>query len=139
MCTAITFHAKNHYFGRNLDFEHNFGETVTITPRNFAFTFHAGKAVSTHPAMIGIAAVDKEYPLYFDATNEDGLSMAGLYFPGNAVYLPHRDGMHNIAPHEFIPWVLCQCKTVKEASNLLAKTNLVDIPYRNAYPQSPLH
>ena len=39
MCTAITFHAKSHYFGRNLDFEHDFGEQVVITPRNYPFVF----------------------------------------------------------------------------------------------------
>ena len=86
-----------------------------------------------------MAAVDNDYPLYFDGTNEDGLSMAGLYFPGNAVYLEPREGMYNIAPYEFITWVLCQCKTVSDAKKLLYKTNLADIPYSKAYPQSPLH
>ena len=37
MCTAITYHTKDHYFGRNLDYELSFGETVTITPRNYQF------------------------------------------------------------------------------------------------------
>ncbi len=139
MCTAITYHTQNHYFGRNLDFEHSFGESVAVTPRNHSFTFQCGRTVNSHPAIIGMAVVDGNYPLYFDATNEDGLSMAGLYFPGNAVYLQPWEGMYNIAPYEFIPWVLCQCKTVNEAKTLLSKTNLVDIPYSEEYPQSPLH
>ena len=28
MCTAITFHTKDHYFGRNLDLEHSYGESI---------------------------------------------------------------------------------------------------------------
>jgi choloylglycine hydrolase len=36
--------------------------------------------------MIGTAIVADDYPLYFDAVNEDGLCAAGLNFPGNAVY-----------------------------------------------------
>ena len=88
MCTAVTFLGKNSYFGRNLDFEHGFGEQVVITPRNYPFSFCSGSDMPKHFAIIGMAAVDNEYPLYYDGTNEWGLSMAGLYFPGNAVYLP---------------------------------------------------
>ena len=136
MCTAITY---RHYFGRNLDFEFSYQESVTIAPRNFPFIFPGGVTIDCHPAIIGMATVDKNYPLYYDATNEYGLSMAGLYFPGNAVYLPVRENMDNIPPFSFIPWILCQCKTVADAKKLLCKTNLVDVPYSKAYPQSPLH
>lgn len=139
MCTAITFHRKNHYFGRNLDFEHGFGETVTITPRNFPFPFRQKDTIDTHYAIIGMAAIDNHYPLYYDGTNEMGLSMAGLYFPGNAVYLPPRSGMDNITPFEFIPWILSQCADVSQAENMLARLNLVSIPYSGQYPLSPLH
>ena len=87
MCTAITFQTRDHYFGRNLDFEHGFGEKVVITPRNYPFTFRNTGRLNTHYAIIGMAVVDNNYPLYFDGTNEAGLSMAGLYFPGNFVGL----------------------------------------------------
>ena len=33
-----------------------------------------------------MATVVNDYPLYYDATNEFGISMAGLNFPGNADY-----------------------------------------------------
>ena len=39
MCTAVTYRTKDHYFGRNLDYEHGYQETVTITPRDFPFHF----------------------------------------------------------------------------------------------------
>ncbi len=139
MCTAITLQTKNHYFGRTLDFEYSYNETVTITPRNFPLSFPGLPTKGKHYAFIGMATIDSGYPLYYDATNEKGLSMAGLYFPGNAVYQPVKEDLQNIPPFAFIPWVLCQCETVSQAKALLSHTNLADIPFSNAYPQSPLH
>ena len=69
MCTAISVTAKNHYFGRNLDYEHSFGEKVVITPRNYALSFTDGEKLENHPAIIGMALVTDGYPLYFDAVN----------------------------------------------------------------------
>lgn len=139
MCTAITFHTKDHYFGRNLDFEHGFGEAVVITPRNYSFTFRKSAKIESHYAIIGMAVVDKGYPLYFDGTNEKGLSMAGLYFPGNAVYQPEKHGMDNITPFEFIPWILGNCENISQAKEKLRNLNLVDIAYSEQFPLSPLH
>lgn len=139
MCTAITFQTKDHYFGRNLDLEFNYQEAVTITPRGFPVSFRHAMTLKAHYAMIGIATVASEYPLYYDATNEKGLSMAGLNFPGNAVYQPVRTGVNNIAPFELIPWILGQCATVAEAIVILKQLNLANIPFSQEYPLSPLH
>ena len=139
MCTAISFKTKNHYFGRNLDLEYSYKETVTITPRRYPFKFRMCDVLSHHYAMIGMATVVDNYPLYYDATNEHGLSMAGLNFPGNAVYYSPAADKDNVTPFEFIPWVLGQCKTIADARKLLARINLVDIPFSSAYPLSPLH
>lgn len=139
MCTAVTYDGKDHYFGRNLDFEYSFQEAVTITPRRFPFSFRNTTKIAEHFAIIGMATVDNNYPLYYDATNECGLSMAGLYFPENAVYLPRRDGQINLAPFEFIPWILAQCIDVKQAKEKIKEINLADIAYSAQYPQSPLH
>ena len=139
MCTAITFRTRDHYFGRNLDFEHGFGETVVITPRNYPIAFRKSAPMLSHYAIIGMAVVDNGYPLYFDGTNEKGLSMAGLYFPENAVYLPEKPGVDNITPFEFIPWILGDCQNISQAKEKLTNLNLVDIPYSKEYPLSPLH
>ena len=139
MCTAITLTTKDHYFGRNLDLEYSYIETITITPRNFPFPFHEKKTLSSHYAMIGTAFVQENYPLYYDATNEKGLSMAGLNFPENAYYFPSKDGKDNITPYEFIPWILGQCANISEARNLLHDLNLLDKPFHETLPLSPLH
>lgn len=86
MCTAATYKTKDFYFGRTLDYEFSYGDEVTITPRNYSYNFKEKGKIDTHYAMIGMAHVVDDYPLYYEATNEKGLSMAGLNFVGNAVY-----------------------------------------------------
>ena len=139
MCTAITLQTKDHYFGRNLDLEFSYQEAVTITPRNYCFFFRQASAPEAQLAMIGMATVAKEYPLYYDATNEKGLSMAGLNFPGNAVYGNIRPEMDNIAPFELIPWVLRQCSDLQQAKTLLMRCNLINEPFNKDFPLTPLH
>ncbi len=139
MCTAITYQTKDHYFGRNLDLEYSYHETVTVTPRNYPFRFRKVQTLEHHYAMIGMAYVVEDYPLYYDAVNEKGLAMAGLNFPKNAVYCPEAPGRDNVTPFEFIPWILGQCATVAEAENLLEYINLVNINFSDQLPLSPLH
>ncbi len=139
MCTAATYFTKDFYFGRNLDYEISFHEQIAITPRQFPFHFRKVKALETHYAMIGMATVVEGYPLYYDATNEKGLSMAGLNFPGNADYKEPVEGKDNVAPFEFIPWILGQCASLAKARALLERMNMVKINFSESLPLSPLH
>ena len=139
MCTAITYKTKDHYFGRTLDLEYTYEEQVTVTPRNYEFHFRTKQLIKNHYAIIGMATVEENYPLYYEATNEHGLSMAGLNFPGNAHYFPVTEGKDNVAPFEFIPWILSQCKNIAEARELLERINLCDINFSEKLPLSPLH
>ncbi len=139
MCTAVAYRANAHYFGRNLDLGCSYGEGVTVTPRNFPLPFREMPALTRHYAMIGMAAVRDGYPLYFEATNECGLSMAGLNFPGNAVYYDLQPDKDNVSPFEFIPWILAQCAGIGQARALLSRVNLAKIPFSSALPLSPLH
>ena len=139
MCTAITYNTKDHYFGRNLDLEYSYNETVTITPRNYPFKFRKVNDINNHYAIIGMAYVADDYPLYYDAINEKGLGMAGLNFPDNADYKKEQKDKNNVAPFEFIPWVLSQCANIKEVKTLLNKINIININFSNELPVSPLH
>ena len=56
--------------------------------------------VASHYAIIGMAYVVADYPLYYDAINEKGLGMAGLNFVGNAVYQQVEEGRENVAQFE---------------------------------------
>lgn len=139
MCTAATYHTNDHYFGRTLDYEVSYGEEVVITPRNYPFQFRHMGSLPQHYAIIGMATVAGDYPLYYDATNEKGLSMAGLNFPGNAAYKPLAEQRDNVATFELIPWLLGQCATVAEAKAYLARMNLANTPFSPQFPVSPLH
>ena len=139
MCTAISYKCKDTYFGRTLDLEHGYGERVVITPRRFAFQMRQAGTLAAHYAMIGMAAVAKGFPLYFEATNEMGLSMAGLNFPQSAVYSEWVEGKANVAPFELIPWILGRCACVAEAKQLFANTNVTNVGFSRELPVSPLH
>jgi len=139
MCTAISYKTKDHYFGRNLDLEYSYEEKVAITPRNYVFEFRKCGRLEKHYAMIGMAFVVEGYPLYYDATNEKGLSVAGLLFSGNAWYEPIVEGKDNVAPFELIPWVLGQCANVGEVKERLARLNLAEIHFSDSLRLTPMH
>lgn len=140
MCTAATYKAQNHYFGRTLDYEISFGEQVVITPRNYTLTFRKMPKLKSHYSFIGMAAVIDGTPLYYDATNEKGLSIAGLLFDGNAMYFSfNQNKKNNLAPFELIPYLLAKCETVEEAKQLLNNANIIDLDFSKDLPNTPLH
>ncbi len=139
MCTAVTYKTKDFYFGRNLDYDFSYAEEVTITPRNFPLHFKKIDEIKSHYAIIGMAFVPDDYPLYYDAVNEKGLCMAGLNFVGNAYYKEHTDGKINLAQYEFIPYILGKCASVEEALEELEKINLTAVEYREGLPVAQLH
>lgn len=139
MCTAVTYKTKDFYFGRTLDYEFSYGDEVTITPRNYSFYFREKENINCHYAIIGMAYVTENYPLYYDAINEKGLGIAGLNFVGNAYYREKMENKDNIAQFEFIPWILSQCATVKEAKCLIKKINILNMPFNNKLPLAELH
>lgn len=139
MCTAITFENKDFYFGRTLDLEYNYEETVTVTPRNYPLNFLRVKNLPSHYAMIGVAYVQQGYPLYYEAVNEKGLGMAGLNFVGNAVFGQPVKGKDNVAPFEFIPWILGQCADLQQVRTLLKRLNLFSASFSKELPVASLH
>ena len=139
MCTAITYKTKDFYFGRTLDYEYSYKEEITITPRNYKFNLKNESIITNHYAIIGMAYVAENYPLYYDAINEKGLGMAGLNFVGNAYYNESIQGKDNIAQFEFIPWILSQCSTANEARKLIQKINILNIPFSSQLPLAKLH
>lgn len=139
MCTAATYQTKDFYMGRTLDYEFSYGEKIAIMPRNYPLQFrHDGKKI-THYALIGMAHVIDDYPLYYDAVNEKGLGMAGLNFVGNACYNDVQENVRNVAQYEFIPWILSQCASLNEAKKLIKEMNLVKTPYNEQLPAASLH
>ena len=139
MCTAVSFCPKAHYFGRTLDLEHSYDESITITPRRFSLPFRHLAALRTHHAIIGTSYVQAGYPLYYDAMNEKGLCMAGLRFPLHCVYGGAVAGRENVASFELIPYVLGRCKDISEVKTLLQTLHITDTAFSDTLPPSPLH
>lgn len=140
MCTSIVFCPKDHYFGRNLDYEIDYHQKVVITPRNFPFKFRKMPTIKHHYALIGVTIVEDEYPLYFDAANEKGVGMAGLNFAGFTYYNHNcEEDKDNVSPFEFIAWILAQADSVADAKKLLKKINLIHIDFSKQMPLAELH
>ena len=86
MCTALSRPGPGPLFGRTLDVEFTFKEQVVITPRKRRFRLKNGRDYETRYALMGMASVMGDVPLYYEACNERGVAMAGLNFPRSAVY-----------------------------------------------------
>ena len=139
MCTAVTFHPGDFYMGRTLDYERSFGDRITVTPRNFPLKFHALPELSHHHAIVGMAAVMEEYPLYYEGFNEKGLGVCGLNFVGNCAYFPEKADKENLCQYELIPYLLGKFETVSQVRAFLENVNLLNIPFREYLPLAQLH
>lgn len=139
MCTCIKIKNNNLYFGRNLDLEHKFGEKVVITPRNYEFKLKNNQTFYSKYALIGMATVQNNYPLYAEAANEKGLCIAGLYFPENAVYNIEKENSINIASFELIPWILGNFSKISEIRHILKDVNITNKTFNEKMPAAELH
>ena len=139
MCTCINFKTKDNYFGRTLDLEYRFNEKVIITPRSYEFRLKNGNTINIKYSIIGMATVINNYPLYAEATNEKGLSIAGLYFPQNAYFFDEENSKLNLAPYELIPYFLGMYSTVEEISKVISNLNITNMPFEENMPIADLH
>lgn len=139
MCTAFSITSGDHYFARNLDLDHNYNEEIIIAPKDYQFPFRHISQYDARYALIGIGTVIEDYPLYYDAINEKGLCIAGLNFPGNAMYRQIAPRKNNIASFELIPWLLTQCDNIDQAVSLLQQINICNTSFNDQLSPTPLH
>lgn len=140
MCTAFTLFNNRLYFGRNMDLDYSFNESVVVTPRHYSFLLKNGKKLKNTYAMVGMATVINGYPLYAEAINEKGVCLAGLNFPQNAFYGKKGNLNENsVAPFELFPILLGQCENIEQIKDILAKIDIVDVPFSPTLPNAPLH
>lgn len=143
MCTGVRFSDDKGemYFGRNLDWSVPYGQKVVITPRGYKYnSAFLSEMDMKGGAIIGMAIVAENTPLYFDCVNESGLAIAGLNFPGYAQYVETAvDGKTNVAAYEFPLWVVANFTTVAEVEKALKEVAIVAKPINEQYPVSQLH
>lgn len=135
MCTAVFCPFDRGYVGRTLDYEHSFGELVVGTPRGY-FSL---RGIRQKYALLGMACVKQEIPLYYDAVNEKGLAMVGLRFAGCAAYQQPQGSGKEVAQYAFIPYLLGRCADMAEVRECLAGLRITDAPFDSETPPSPLH
>lgn len=143
MCTALTLSSKDgfNFFGRNMDLEYSFNQSILVIPRNFQYKDRVtGNFVKTQYALIGMGCIIDNYPAMADGMNEKGLACAGLNFAGFAHYeenlVPDKT---NIAPYDFILWVLINHETIEEIIKNLPNIEIVNVPLNESYPVPTLH
>ena len=140
MCTAFGINLSDRFFGRNLDLCGHFEEQTVLTPRNFVWESRREGMQKTRYAMIGMASIEKNFPLYAEAVNEKGLGVAGLNFVGNAVFSDQSvNGKQNVATFELILWLLGSCASIEEAAKSLDLLHLTNDCFRSDLPPAALH
>lgn len=142
MCTGVRFSDDrgNMYFGRNLDWSVGYGQGIVVTPKNYEYESAFLGKMKPKYALIGMAIIEENVPLYFDCGNEAGLAIAGLNFPGYAEYAPEAvEGKTNVSAYEFPLWVAMNFKTVEEVRKALQDVVIVAKPINEKFPVSLLH
>ena len=116
MCTSLKLKYKNHYVcGRNLDLEYHFGESVIALNETYLMRFKFLDEMKTDKRIIGIGSLVRNYPLFAEAINSDGLFIAGLNYPNNAFYNDEiKKEAINLAPYEIVNYILLNFKSVDE-------------------------
>ncbi len=124
-----------------MDLAYFFNQAVMIIPRNYQLQDRvSGNSVTNKRAIIGMGTVIDNHPVLADAMNEAGLAAAGLNFEGYAYFEKEPvEGKNNIAPYDFIQWVLSNHETVEEVKRAIEQLELVDRPINEDTPVPMLH
>ncbi len=124
-----------------MDIAYYFNQAVMIMPRNYQYQDKVtGNMVTNKRAIIGMGTVIDSHPVLADAMNDVGLACAGLNFQGYAYFEKEPiDGKTNIAPYDFIQWVLSNHETVEEVKHSIEHLELVDCPINENTPVAMLH
>ena len=143
MCTALSLASNkgNNFFGRNMDIECYFNQQVMIVPERYKYVNKVtGELVTNKKAYIGMGTIIDSHPAMAEAMNENGLACAGLNFVGYAHYEkePVKD-KNNIAPYDFIQWVVSGYDTVQEVKSAIKEIELVEVPIKEGIKVANLH
>lgn len=142
MCTGVRFSDSkgNMYFGRNLDWIEDYGESIVITPRKAQVPAPFLGTIEPKFACLGMAIVVNDMPCYFDVGNEAGLAVAGLNFPGYAHFAekPSETGT-NVAAFEFPLYLASNFATVAEVRDALPDITIVAQAPARHFGVSQLH
>lgn len=141
MCTSLTLttNSKHHFLARTMDFGFQLEGRPVFIPRNYIWKKQLDGVKKTTYGFIGTGRNLGEYFLA-DGVNEQGLAVAELYFLNEAKYSSEaKEDKINLAPHEFIMWLLGDIANISDLRKRISTINLVDeaVPLLGFVP--PLH
>ena len=124
-----------------MDIPYSFNQAVMILPRNYQYQDKVtGNLITNNRAIIGMGTVIDNHPALADGMNEAGLACAALNFEGYAYYEKEPvEGKQNIAPYDFIQWVLSNHETIEEVKREMENLELVNRPINEHTPVAMLH
>lgn len=126
MCTALSIKSENnkYFFGRNMDLDYDFNQSVITVPKN-----------GEKRAVIGMGTIIDGHIVFADAMNESGLAVAGLNFTGYA----HFEKSGNVPSYDFITWVLYNFDSVEDVSKKIKDVVITDKTINEKTPAPALH
>ena len=141
MCTSIFTKTEDnkHFLARTMDFSFPLEGNPVFLPRDYSWHVF-GKEMTNKYAMLGTGRGIAGNYIFTDGINEHALAIAELYLPEEAVYDKDEvEGMDNLAPWEFLNWVLGNYKSIDDLEKDLKNIRLIDakIPIMNK--SIPLH
>ena len=139
MCTSVFLQFSHSYFGRNLDLAYPLQCESIYIPSKFILNFKFENAIKQHYQILGVGTVINETPLLFEGINDQGLGVASLNFPRNAVFNKPQNGKINLAPYEIITYFLSLYKSLDDIKKDIDKLNITDIRFLDNLPLAPLH
>lgn len=141
MCTSFRLQSANHenFLARTMDFAFQLEGVPIVIPKGYTWKTHLDVRETTRFGMIGTGRSLEEIVLV-DGMNENGLSVAELYFPNEAKYSKtiEKDKV-NLAPHELILWILGNIASVEELKTKIEMIHLVHIENSLLSAVVPLH
>jgi penicillin V amidase len=142
MCTSIFTETEDgkHFLARTMDFSFPLEGTPVFLPRDYSWHILDGKEMTNKYAMLGTGRGIAGNYIFIDGINEHGLAMAELYLPGESVYNKRNiKGKNNLAPWEFLNWVLGNYKSIENLEKDLENIRLVDKELPLLKKSIPLH
>ena len=141
MCTGFSFFTKkkHHYLARTMDFAFEFNGIPTVVPRHYNYQFDLEPEMRLEYGFVGTNLKVGRYR-FGDGINEQGVAISNHYFTGEASYSSHRRyGYLNLAPEEFIVWVLGFIKNVDELKQKVKTINIMNEKNTTLNVVPPLH
>ncbi|MBK0084417.1 choloylglycine hydrolase family protein [Lactococcus sp. S64] len=142
MCTSLTYNSQDggHFLARTMDFAINFEASPIFIPRHYHFDLEFDKnGYETKYSFIGASRFVENY-IFSDGFNEQGFSIAVLYFNPKAKYAETtEESKINFEASELVAWALGNACSVDDFAKKIPSMNVVNSKNKFLKINVPLH